>query len=161
MLAHGRALLVSSPEGRSVYIDADMREPGKILSHPLTQDTLDFTRPVALMLVSVLHFFTEDDQVRRIAGPLVDALPPGSYLAASHITPEHSPQGTGAAQRSMRSSGIPVQPRESGVFARLAFSGLDLVPPGVVLVSEWRPDSGGPRPTPAEVGVYGGVARKP
>jgi hypothetical protein len=61
----------------------------------------------------------------------------------------------------MRSSGIAVQPRESDVFARLVFSGLDLVPPGVVLVSEWRPDSTGPRPTPAEVGVYGGVARKP
>jgi hypothetical protein len=90
----------------------------------------------------------------------VDALPPGSYLVASHITPEHSPKGTTAAQKSFQGAGIPVQPRESDEFARLAFSGLDLVPPGVVLVSEWRPAHTGPRPTPAEVGCYGGVARK-
>lgn len=98
VLAHGRALLVSSPEGRSVYIDADMREPEKILSHPVTRDTLDFTRPVALMLVSVLHFFTGDDQVRRIVGPLVDALPPGSYVTASHGTAEFAPEAREAGQ---------------------------------------------------------------
>ena len=103
----------------------------------------------------------DDDAPAAIVATLTGALPPGSYVVASHISPEHSPEGTGAAQRSMRGSGIPVQSRESDEFARLAFAGLELVPPGVVLVSEWRPTRGGPRPTPAEVGVYGGVARKP
>jgi hypothetical protein len=68
-----------------------MREPEKILSHPVTRDTLDFTKPVALMLVAVLHFFTDDDQVRQTVGPLVDALPAGSYVAASHATSEFAP----------------------------------------------------------------------
>jgi len=61
----------------------------------------------------------------------------------------------------MARAGIPMRKRDSGVFAGLAFRGLDLVPPGVVLVSEWRPDDGRPRPAPAEVNCYGGVARKP
>jgi hypothetical protein len=66
-----------------------------------------------------------------------------------------------AMQRATREAGIPLQLRDSDEFARLAFSGLELVPPGVVLVSEWLPDVPGPHPTPAEVGTYGGVARKP
>jgi hypothetical protein len=161
VLVHARALLTSSAEGRTAYIEEDLRNPDAILGHPVTREVLDFSRPVGLIIAGVLHFVVDDDKPAEIVATLVGALPSGSYLAASHITPEHSPQGTGAAERSMRSSGIAVQPRESDVFARLVFSGLDLVPPGVVLVSEWRPDSTGPRPTPAEVGVCGGVARKP
>jgi hypothetical protein len=160
VLAHGRALLVSSPEGRSVYIDADMREPEKILSHPLTQDTLDFTRPVALMLVSVLHFFTGDDQVRRIVGPLVDALPPGSYVTASHATSEFAPETREAGQAYTR-GGVDVTGRDADLFADLVFSGLTLVPPGVVVVSEWRPEPGALLPHRADVSNYGAVAYKP
>jgi hypothetical protein len=63
--------------------------------------------------------------------------------------------------RTYRSSGVPLQVRDSAEFAALAFSGLELVPPGVVLVSEWRPEDPGPRPAPSEVNCYGGVARKP
>jgi hypothetical protein len=91
VLAHGRALLVSKPQGRSVYIDADMREPERILSHPVTRDTLDFTKPVALVFASVLHFCTADHQLRRIVEPLPDALPSGSYVTASHATAEFAP----------------------------------------------------------------------
>ena len=92
---------------------------------------------------------------------LLDALPPGSYLVASHVTGEHDPTGPAAGQRAYRESRMRAQLRDSDVFARLAFSGLELVPPGVVLVSEWRPEGDEPRPTPAEVNCYGGVARKP
>ena len=79
VLAHGRALLDSTPEGKSVYIEADMREPEKILAHPVTRDTLDFSKPVALMLVAVLHFFPDDDEARRIVEP------PGRRAAAGQL----------------------------------------------------------------------------
>jgi hypothetical protein len=84
-----------------------------------------------------------------------------SYLAASHLTTEHDPAATAAGQLVMRQAGIAMRKRDSAKFAGLAFRGLGLVPPGVVLVSEWRPDDAGPRPTPAEVNCYGGVGRKP
>ncbi|HEY0932180.1 MAG TPA: SAM-dependent methyltransferase, partial [Trebonia sp.] len=138
VLVHARALLTSDPDGRTAYIEEDLRNPRAILSHPVTQAVLDFTQPVGLIIAGVLHFVVDDDKPAEIVATLVDALPSGSYLVASHISPEHSPKGTGAAQSSMRSAGIAMQTRESDEFARLAFSGLDLVPPGVVLVSEWR-----------------------
>ncbi len=160
MLAHGRALLESKPEGRSVYIEADMREPEKILAHPVVKDTLDFTKPVALMLVSVLHFFTDDDQVRQIVGPLIDALPPGSYVTASHATSEFAP-ATVEAGRAYTRGGVDVRGRNHDVFADLVFRGLALVPPGVMVVSEWRPEAGALLPPRADVSNNGAVARKP
>lgn len=160
VLAHGHALLMSKPEGRSVYIDADMREPEKILSHPLTREVLDFTKPVALMLVSVLHFFTAEDQVRRIIGPLVDALPSGSYVTASHATAEFAPAAVEAGRAYTR-GGVDVIGRDADVFADLVFPGLTLVPPGVVVVSEWRPEPGALLPLRADVSMNGAVARKP
>lgn len=160
VMAHARALLTSAPEGRTAYIHADLRDPEAILSHPVIREVLDFTQPVALMLVAVLQFIHDEDNPREIIRTLVDALPPGSYLVASQVSGEHDPEGTAAAVRTYRERGIPNQPRDSDEFARLAFTGLDLVPPGVVLVSEWRRDRPGPLPTPAEVSFYGGVARK-
>jgi hypothetical protein len=159
VLTHGRALLVGKPQGKSVYIDADMREPGKILDHPLTRDTLDFTKPVALMLISVLPFITDDDQVRQIVGPLVDALPPGSYVAASHGTAEYAPTAVGAGHAYLR-GGVDVTGRDHDVFADLVFRGLTLVPPGVVALSEWRPEAGAILPPRADVSNNGAVARK-
>lgn len=160
VLAHARALLTSSPEGRTSYIQADLRKPETILDSPVVRETLDFSQPVALMLVAILHFLPDRDRPEAAIAKLLDALPPGSYLVASHTTAEHDPEQWAPLQRAYESGGIPGQFRDSGEFARLAFSGLDLVPPGVVLVSEWRPDDVGPRPTPAEVSVYGGAARK-
>jgi hypothetical protein len=122
---------------------------------------LDFTKPVALMLVAVLHFLHDEDKPEAVISTLLDALPSGSYLAASHVTMEHDPVGVGGGQRAYLEAGLSMHVRDADEFAPLAFSGLELVPPGVVLVSEWRPDSNAPRPTPAEVSIYGGVARKP
>jgi hypothetical protein len=160
VLAHGRALLVGKPEGRSAYIEADLREPEAILAHPVTRETLDFTQPVALMLVSLLHFFTDDDQVRGLVKPLVDALPPGSYLTASHATAEFAP-ATVDAGRAYTSGGVDVIGRDADVFAGLVFGGLTLVPPGVVVVSEWRPEPGALLPPRPDVSCNGAVARKP
>jgi hypothetical protein len=161
VLAHARALLTSSPEGRTAYIQADLREPESILSDPAVREVLDFGQPIALMLVAVLHFVPDEFKPAQVMGALIDALAPGSYLVASHITGEHDPDGPATGARAYRAAGLPAQLRDSDQFARLAFAGLDLVPPGVVLVSEWRHQGNGPRPTPAEVSWYGGVARIP
>jgi len=162
VLAHARALLTSSPEGRTSYIQADLRAPEVILAAPAVQEVLDFSQPVALILVAVLHFVLDEFQPAAAIARLLDALPSGSYLAASHAMGEHIvPAERVAATRIYRSSGVPLQVRDSDEFAALAFSGLELVPPGVVLVSEWRPEGRAPRPVPSEVVFCGGVARKP
>ncbi len=161
VLAHARALLSSAPEGRTAYIQADLRDPEAILSDPVTRDMLDFSQPIGLIMVAILHFIGDADKPSQVLATLLDAMPSGSYIAASHLTTEHDPVATGAGQRVMQRAGIAMQKRDSDEFARLAFRRLELVPPGVVLVSEWRPDDEGPRPTPAEVNCYGGVARKP
>ncbi|HET9081920.1 MAG TPA: SAM-dependent methyltransferase [Trebonia sp.] len=161
VLVHARALLTSRPEGRTAYIQADLKSPADILAAPAVQSVLDFSQPVALMLIAVLHFLGEEDKPEAVLSALLDALPSGSYLAASHMTLEHDPEGLGGGQRTYRKAGLPMNARDADEFASLAFSGLELVPPGVVLVSEWRPDSDAPRPTAAEVSCYGGIARKP
>jgi S-adenosyl methyltransferase len=161
VLAHARALLTSSPEGRTAYIQADLRDPAAILGDQTTRDVIDFTKPVALMLVAVLHFIQDEDKPAQLIATLLDALPPGSFVVASHLTGEHDREAWGTIERDYRASGIPAQWRDGDEFARLAFGGLEMVPPGVVLVSEWRPCSTTPRPSPAEVSFYGGVARKP
>ena len=161
VLAHARALLTSSPEGKTAYIHADLREPEKILADPVTTATLDFSQPIALMLVAVLHFVPDGDDPQRIVDTLLDALPAGSYLAASHVTAEHDPDTLAGAGRAYQERGLTGQIRTADEFAELAFRGLALVDPGLTLVSEWRPRGTGPRPMPSEVNTYGGVARKP
>ena len=160
VLAHARALLTSSPEGRTAYIQADLRDPRAILNSAVTREVLDFSQPIALMLVAILHFIPDEDKPAEILKTLLHALPPGSYLTASHVTGEHNREETAAARDVNRSAGITLGTRDSDEFAQLAFSGLELVPPGVVLVSEWRPEDEGPRPLPSEVSAYCGVARK-
>jgi hypothetical protein len=160
VLAHARALLASGPDGRTAYIHADLREPEAILAHEVTRDVLDLDQPVALMLLAILHLIPDEDKPGEIVATLLDALPPGSFIVASHGTPEHAPSAAEDATRAFKAAKMPFHLRETDEFARLAFGDLELVAPGVVLVSEWRPDDPGPRPSAAEVGWYGGVARK-
>ena len=161
VLAHARALLASGPQGATAYLEADIRDPDKILSDQVTRGTLDFTEPIALMLVAVLHFILDEDDPLRIVRTLVDALPSGSYVVASHATAEHNPEGLSGANRAYSEGGVRGALRTSEEFADLVFGGLELVDPGVVLVSEWRPEEGGLRPAASEVNTYGAVARKP
>jgi hypothetical protein len=161
VLAHARALLTSKPEGKTAYIHADLREPEKILADQATRETLDFTKPIALMLVAILHFIPDEAGPRRAIQTLLDALPSGSYLVASHVTDEHDPNMLAGAGRAYQERGLIGQIRTSDEFADLAFRGLEMVDPGVVLVSDWRPQGAGPRPMASEVNAYGGVARKP
>ncbi|MEP7024866.1 MAG: SAM-dependent methyltransferase [Actinomycetota bacterium] len=160
VLTHARVLLNSSAEGRTAYIDADLRDPEKILASPEVRETLDFTQPVALMLVAILHFLVDADDPARLVASILDTLPAGSYLVASHVTPEHDPEGVGGLERAYQQGGIPAQARTARDFAELAFSGMELIDPGVVLVSEWRPEGKGPRPPATDVNWYGGIGRK-
>jgi hypothetical protein len=161
VLAHARALLTSTAEGRTAYIHADLRDPQALLANPAVRETLDFSQPVALLVVAVLHFIPDEEKPADILATLLDALPSGSYFVSSHVSAEHNPAMIGAAVRAYREAGLPAQARDAHEFARLAFTGLELVPPGVVIASEWRPEGTGPRPTSPEVNGYGGVARKP
>lgn len=162
VFAHGRALLASTPEGRCAYLQADIKDPEYILRHPVTRETLDFGAPVALILTAVLHFFADEEEPGKIVETLVDALPPGSYVVASHGTAEYSPQQrVDGGVRAYQQGGMPLRLRDGDEFADLVFKGLTLVPPGMVVVSDWRPDPGTLPLAAREVGVNGTVARKP
>lgn len=159
VLAHAATLLDSSPQGRTAFIDADLRDPRFILASQEVCDTLDLGEPVALMLNAVLHFLPDAEDPAAIVRTLLGALAPGSYLVASHVTREHDPEGVDTLVRAYNQGGIAGQARTAAEFAAMAFGGLELIDPGVVLVSEWR-RPGGPWPRPEEVNWYGGVGRK-
>ncbi|MFB4304143.1 SAM-dependent methyltransferase [Actinomadura sp. NTSP31] len=161
VLAHARSLLIGTPEGKTAYVHSDLREPDTILADPAVRGTLDLDKPVALMLVAILHFIVDEQHPEQIVRNLLQALPPGSFLVASHVTPEHDPDGVHGLEQAYRNGGVPAQARTRDSFTALAFDGLDLVDPGVTLVSEWRPDDDGPRPPADQVNWYGGLARKP
>jgi AcrR family transcriptional regulator len=161
VLEQGRALLAGTPEGRCAYVLADIKDPEYILAHPVTRETLDFGRPVALILAAVLHFLLAEDDPGRIVRTLIDAFPSGSYVVVSHATAEYAPREVGGVGRAYQQGGMRLAMRDADEFARVAFTGLTLVPPGVVPISEWRPEPGTTPPSRAEVSVNGGVARKP
>ena len=155
VLAHARALLTSRAGGACDYVDADMRHPDDILT--AATRTLDLTQPVALLLIGVLGHVSDYGEARSVVRGLLGAFPPGSYLAVAdsvrvgtaHIAAAESYAETGA---------VPYQLRSAAEIAGF-FGGLDLVPPGIVPVPEWRPD---PAPFPAvHVDTLGGVARTP
>jgi S-adenosyl methyltransferase len=162
VLAHARALLTSSPQGRTAYIDADLREPDAILRDPDLRDTLDPTRPVALMMVAILHFILDDRDPYGVVARLVDAMPPGSYLVLSHVTYDYLPPTTIAELNAANAArNVEFRPRSRAEFARF-FDGLALVPPGIVSVAEWHAEAAPqPRPSAETTGVYGAVARIP
>jgi S-adenosyl methyltransferase len=159
VLAHARALLVGDHRGRTAYIPADLREPGRILANPDVRETLDWSEPIGLLLIAVLHFIRDDDDPAGIIGTLIDALPPGSMVAASHATPEYMPAEMVTALRAVMER----QWRDRtghelrGLFDR---PDLELVPPGVQSVSRWwAEDAPGPRPPVESVASNGIVAR--
>ena len=161
VLAHARALLTSHPAGRTAYIQADLHDPLAILGDPAVRETLDFGKPIALMLVAVLHFFPDEEDPAGIVATVLAALPPGSYLVVSHTTADYNDPGSAAdGVQAVHRAGLPFQVRTAGELADLVLADLDLVAPGVVAVSEWRPEPEGTRPLPSEVGYNGAVARK-
>ncbi|MGX1805443.1 SAM-dependent methyltransferase [Nocardia sp. NPDC055321] len=161
VLAHARALLHSSPAGKTAYLDADLRDPERILTHPDLLATLDLTRPVALMLVAVLHFLPDDQQPYDLVRRLCEALPSGSYLVMSHATSDHlEAEDLARTTEANQRSGVPFQLRSSAEFAKF-FAGFDMVTPGISAVTEWRPEIYRPHPRAEAVSMLGAVARIP
>ncbi|MGW1780160.1 SAM-dependent methyltransferase [Streptomyces sp. NPDC002143] len=162
VLRHTEALLHSSAEGSTQYVHADVRDLGTVLRR--AGESLDFAQPVALSLVALTHYLGEDEAGDDVYGLLkryVAALAPGSWLILSQVTPDLSPQVIEKAAENFRRSGTPFHPRSLPEFSRF-FEGLELLGPGVIPVSGWRPD---PEDVAAQaegiVPVYAGVARKP
>jgi trans-aconitate methyltransferase len=157
VLAHARALLNSHAAGATDYIHADLRSTDEIL-HQATQ-LLDFTRPVAVTLLAILHVIPDSDDPHAIVAKLMDAVPPGSYLAVSHVASEFLDKEAQGRTRDLAGRMIQQQPtyRSREQVAQF-FEGTDLIAPGVVRVDEWRPDPG-----TAETGKsswWGAVGRK-
>ena len=157
VLAHARALLTSDPRGSTAYIDADIRDVGRILAE--AERWLDFSQPVAVVLMAVLQFVPDGDDPHAIAAHLVDALPSGGYLVISH--PASDIQAAAMANMASRLSQLmsqKVTPRTHAEVSRF-FDGTELVEPGVVRVPEWRPATEADAGTPST--MWGAVARKP
>ncbi len=158
VLSHARALLTSSPEGVTAYLDADLRDTDEILE--LAAETLDFSQPVAIMLLAILHYIPDLVEAQAIVARLVGAVPSGSYLVASHaasdISPEQMAEMIKRLNEHLAEGNHVGRPRH--VVAQF-FDGLDLVEPGVVKVTQWRPASRVEAEGPTS--LWGGVARKP
>jgi O-methyltransferase involved in polyketide biosynthesis len=156
VLAHARALLTSTPQGATNYLHADLREPEAILE--AAAGTLDFSRPVALMLLGILGHVADDNEARSVVKRLLDALPSGSYLALCDGASVFDQRGAQAQEQYNQSGAIPYVLRTPEQIAAF-LEGLELVEPGVVPLPRWRPDPATPEPT--EVDAFGGVGRKP
>lgn len=162
VLRHAEALLHGSAEGSTRYAHADVRDLDTLLHR--AADTLDLTRPVALSLVALTHYLSDDpagDDVHGLLRKYVAALAPGSWLILSQVTGDLNPAAIEKAAEHFRRSGTPFYPRSLTEFARF-FEGLELLGPGVIPVSGWRPE---PEDVAVQaegiVPVYAGVARKP
>jgi hypothetical protein len=160
VLAHARALLTSTPEGTTDYLDADLKDPGPILAR--AAQTLDFSQPVAIMLLAVLQLVGDDDKAYQVVADLLAAVPSGSYLALTHPTSDvQQDQVTAMVTQLNHLVAEKVTTRDRDKVARF-FAGLELVEPGLVNVSDWRPD-GAARDLPAQgpAALWVAVGRKP
>ncbi|MFI9272370.1 SAM-dependent methyltransferase [Kitasatospora sp. NPDC052896] len=160
VLAHSRALLAGSAPGRASVVAGDLRDPAALLTEPRIRALLAEGRPVALLLLAVLHFVEDADGPRAIVRRLVEALPPGSYLALSHATGDFVPERErGRGPAIYRATSAPLALRGKDDVAGF-FDGLQLLDPGLVTAAQWRPD----RPaeeTDSRVAIWSAVARKP
>ena len=156
---HANALLTGS--GTTSIVLADLRDPDAIVEHPKLRELIDFTQPVALLLVAIVHFLSEEDYPGRIIATLREALPPGSYLALSHGTADFHPPGV--AKEAAASYEHATAPLVLRSFEQVSafFDGFELMEPGLVQAPLWRPDGRRPRPKDLEkIGIYAGVGRK-
>ena len=159
VVTHARALLAKADAGRTAVAFADLRDPETILGHPEVSGALDFTQPVAVLLLAVLHFIRDSEDPRGIVERLMAAMAPGSYLAITHATadlyPAPADRVTGLYEQA---SVAPLVLRSRDQVDPL-FAGLDYVEPGLVQASRWRPD--GEVPSDADrTSIYGGIGRK-
>ncbi|MDG5805144.1 SAM-dependent methyltransferase [Streptomyces ossamyceticus] len=156
VLAHARALLYSTPEGATAYVDANVLEPDRILA--AAAETLDFGRPTALILSNILGHVADHDQARSIVTRLMAALPSGSYLSVNDGSLGIDPVFEQAQEAYNNSGAVPYNLRTPEQITAY-FDGLELIDPGVVSVPQWRP--GPDDAAPEVIGEHGGLARKP
>jgi hypothetical protein len=150
---HAEALMAQNHT--TAVARADLREVDEVLSR--AGELLDFTRPAGLLFVGCLHHIVDSDDPAGVVARYLAALAPGSYLVISHATDERSPEKMRANAEVAQSSGAVLIPRSKDAILRL-FNGRELIDPGLVLVSYWRPDGGDPGPNADRAWAYGGVA---
>ncbi len=164
VLVHSRALLNGSPTGMTTVIEADLRQPDAILSHPEVRAVIDFTRPVAVILAGVLHFVTDQESPYETVERFKSTMPSGSHLLLSHITLDFAPQVREEDfTKPYGKSSTLMLPRTHAEVLRF-FQGWHVVEPGVVEVVKWRPGKGEYQehiPGGGHAWAYGGVAIKP
>jgi trans-aconitate methyltransferase len=159
VLAHARALLTSTDEGACDYIDGDLREPDEILAK--AAQTLDLAKPTALMLLGILHHIPDTDEAYAIVRRLTAALAPGSFLVVNHSTSAVHGAAMEEAVRHWNRVGTPSMTLRTPEQIARFFDGLELLAPGIVSCSRWRPHLTSSAGQPAEVDEFCGVARKP
>lgn len=159
VMVHARALLTSTPEGATDYIDSDARDVDKVLR--AASETLDLDRPVAVMLLGILNFVLDTEEAREMVRRLMEAMPSGSYLALTHPTLELGGEANVEAMRFWNEHATPPITARSREEVTGFFDGLELLEPGIVSCSRWRPEFAGIGEAPAEVAQFGAVARKP
>ncbi|MFW5417088.1 SAM-dependent methyltransferase [Nocardiopsis sp. CNT-189] len=156
VMVHARALLTGTAEGATAYVEADLRDPEAILAE--SAKTLDFGRPVGLMLLGVVNHILDTEESRAAVSRLTGALPAGSFLVLTHSTAEVHGEPMLEAMREMNErGGTPITARTRTEIERY-FDGTELLDPGVVSCSRWRPEPSGPG-LPPEVYLFGGVGR--
>jgi hypothetical protein len=161
VLAHARALMTSTPEGRTAYIDGDMRDPDGILDAPQLRETLDLDQPIGLLLIAMLHFIEDDDEALRVTRRVVDILPSGSYFAATIATDEFAPEPLAKVREQYHAHGETLRWRTKEQAQRF-FEGIELEEPGLVQMHKWRPDPVDVgRIADSDIAMYGAVGRKP
>jgi len=157
VLAHARALLVSTPQGATEYLEADVRDTDAIFRDAAR--TLDFTQPVAVMLLGIVHHISDDDEAHAVVNRLLDGIPPGSYLVMAHSTNVVTGAAMDEAVRHWNQFGKPPMTLRTPQAIAGFFDRLELLEPGVVSTSRWRPDpADGPVP---ETDEFCAVGRKP
>ncbi|MES4891240.1 SAM-dependent methyltransferase [Streptomyces sp. NPDC096012] len=154
VLRHAEALLVGRPEGVTDYVEADVRDPAAIMGH--ARRILDFSRPIALSLIALMHFLGDDQNPHALVRDMVAELPSGSYLVLSHAASDIFPELAEQVTAEYAKGGIRLGFRTRAGVLRF-FEGLDLVEPGLVTAPEWFKET--PAPSPEGSGIYAGVAR--
>ena len=161
VLVHARALLTSRPEGRTEYLDADLHNAHQIITSDTVTSTLDLTQPIAVLLIAVLHFIDSADEAASIIRELTAPLAAGSYLAVSHATTDLLDPKTVARFAEATFPGSNDITGRSLKQVTTLLDGLDIEPPGIQVVSRWRPEDANVAPPDEQVSVYGALARIP
>ncbi len=161
VLAHARALMSSTEQGRTAYVAADLHDPDTILAAPEFRESLDLDRPIGLMLIGVVHFIEDDDEALEVVRRIIDVLPADSCVAATIATDDFAPEMLSEVRRNYHEHGETLRWRSRDKTAQF-FDGLELIKPGIVQMHKWRPETDTYQQIrEADIAMYGAIARKP